>query len=659
MNFILPADKKLQFMPVRADKRPIHTEWQMARRDYDFSKAEAVGLVCGEISGNVEAIDFDLKYDLTGKLFQQFKNAVHEIDPTILPLMVVQKTVSNGFHFIYRCETIDGNLKLANRYATDQEKAKGDKVKVLIETRGEKGYIACDPTPGYKLIYGSFENIQTITPEQRQTLFSVAYSFNEVLQEYKHPKVERKQIKGLTPIDDYNDRADVVALLEKHGWTATGRRGSKTLMLRPGDTKAKQSGNYDHDKKWFSVFSTSTEFESQKPYQPYAVYTVLECNKDFKAVPRKLYEEGYGDREDTIQENRIEVPSIVSTSDDDYSFLATPDDYEEYLNRWRTGTFEMGKTTGIDALDKHYLFKEGDLVIVNGIDNVGKSTVIWYLSVLSNIHHNWKWLIFSSENKLGSIVRKLIEFYWSEPIHSMTDEQYEEGRKYVANNFDIIKCSDKLYNYQDILNMVTKASKRKKYHALMIDPYNSLKVDIPAKSKQQTYDYHYEAASVMQLYGKQNNISIYLNCHVGTVGARNKDNSGFTKAPQKEDTEMGVMFANKADQFITVHRITQHPTDWKYTEIHVRKVKETETGGRVTPYAMPVSLRMVVGACGFEWVPTRVDGTPGYNPVKQFHESRKPKDVNKFIEPIKQEYVSALQPSQTFDITTEAEEPPF
>lgn len=607
----------LQFMPIKTNKAPIYTEWQITKKKYDLSNCEAVGLVCGEISGNIEACDIDLKYDLTGNLFKEYKKAINSVDKTLLPKLVVQKTVSNGYHFIYRCEYIDGNKKLAQRYATAEESEKGEKVKVLLETRGEKGYIAVAPTHGYELVHGTFENIQTITVEQRNILFNVAYSFNEVIKEFvPAERIPKKQIKGLSPPEDYNDRGDVVGLLCKHGWKEVGTKGRKVLMQRPGDTKADHSGNYDTEKKWFSVFSTSTEFEAQKAYQPYAVYAVLECGGDFTKLPIKLYEDGFGDRLETTIENNISVPSKIDLTDDDYSFLATPADYDNYLDQWRKGTFEMGKSTGIPELDKYFRFKEGNLVIVNGIDNVGKSTVIWYLSMLSSMLHGWKWLIFSSENSVGSVIRKMIEFYWGEPIATMNETKYKIGKKYVEDNFDFIKVANDLYNYTDWINMMTKCLKKKKYHGAMGDPYNSFKIDNPTKTKNSTYEYHYEAASKLQLFGKNNNLSIWLNVHVGTTGARNTNPQGFTVAPQKQDTEMGVMFANKADDFLTIHRITQHETEWMMTEIHVRKIKETETGGRVTSRDKPVKLKMVNGLSGFQHF--------DYNPVHEWHKKENP-----------------------------------
>lgn len=618
----------IQFMPVLENKRPIHKQWEQTKKDYDFTNAKAYGLVCGEISGGIEAIDIDLKYDLTGKLFKEYKLAINQIDPTLLSQLVVQKTMSGGYHFIYSCDYIEGNKKLAERETTHEERhetyvrtlqhglyegkteqeakiiadkaSKTDKVRVLLETRGEKGFIACYPTKGYDLVYGDFFNIKKITVEQRNILINVAYSFNEVLKEAPvHKEIQKKDYKGLSPCDDYNQRADVVGLLESHGWSVVGKKGSKVLLKRPGDTKAEHSGNYDIEKNWFSVFSTSTDFQAQTPYLPYAVFCVLSNKSDYTSLPNVLYDLGYGERIEVIRDNKIEIPSSIDMSNDIIDFLVNSEDVDEYLKQWKDGTFEKGLPTGFEDLDKYFLFKEGDLVICNGIDNVGKSTVIWYLAMLSSLKHNWPWIIFSSENKGASVFKKLMEFYWCKMIKDMTDEEYRVAYEYVKENFAIIKCKDSLFNYKEIMDMIKKLLKRKKYKGAMIDPYNSLKIDVPLNSKQSTYEYHYEAASYMQLFGKNNDVSIYLNVHVGTTGARKKDNKGHTLAPQKEDTEMGVMFANKADEFLTIHRYTQKAEEFLFTEIHVRKVKELETGGGITPLDKPFKMMMIAGFTGF------------------------------------------------------------
>jgi hypothetical protein len=66
----------LQLIPINDKKIPLVKNWQNSTEDHNLDNAYGVGLVCGVISGNVEGLDFDLKYDLTGDLFDRYKRAV-------------------------------------------------------------------------------------------------------------------------------------------------------------------------------------------------------------------------------------------------------------------------------------------------------------------------------------------------------------------------------------------------------------------------------------------------------------------------------------------------------------------------------------------------------------------------------------------------------
>jgi predicted DNA-binding protein YlxM (UPF0122 family) len=501
----------LQFIPVNENKRPIPTDWQKAKKQYDLRNLKAVGLVCGRLSGGVEAIDIDLKYDLTGKLYERYKRQIHETDPTLLAKLVVQRTKSGGYHFIYRCTQIGGNTKLANRPTTKDEKqatfaktlkaeqAKGtdeikakeiaikaadnDKVRVLIETRGEGGQIVCHPSPGYEFVHGDFASIQDITPDQRETLFNIARQFNATQEEFKPHHPESKKQKGLTPFEDYNERGDIVGLLINNGWKEVGKRGAKVFFLRPGQTSAATSGNYDLDRRWFTVFTTSSQFEPEKAYLPYAVFAFLECSGNFTDASRKLYDMGYGDRLEKQKEVNQTTPSRISLIDDDFSFIAKDGDIDPYLDRARAGALPMGLTTGMPSMDKHFLFKEGSFNIINGFDNVGKTAFILFLAMLSALLHGWTWVLFIAENSSGYVTRKLMEFYWNKSIRDMNDMEYRIARQFVRDHFTLIKTEDDLYNYKDILNMVKKLQGRRVYKNVLIDPYNALKIELTNSSK--------------------------------------------------------------------------------------------------------------------------------------------------------------------------------
>jgi hypothetical protein len=65
------------------------------------------------------------------------------------------------------------------------------------------------------------------------------------------------------------------------------------------------------------------------------------------------------------------------------------------------------------------------------------------------------------------------------------------------------------------------------------------------------------------------------------------------------DVEGGGKFVNRADEFIVIHRYTQHETDWIFSDIHIRKVKELESGGRPTSLDQPIRMESMKFNTGF------------------------------------------------------------
>lgn len=339
--------ENLSIIPVNSDKTSpfLWKEFQTAlptqkQIETRFNQNTfGIAIICGKISEGLEIIDEDCKYDTTGNLHQNLKKLIDELAPGLYKKLVIETTMSGGYHLIYRCKNFEGNLKLASRPATSGELMKHprEKQKVLIETRGEGGYFVCAPTPGYSLVQGDFNYIHMLTEEERNTIIYAAQTFNQISSFHHEPSTKKSfNSKGLSQFEDYNKRGDCITLLEKHGWSIVGGNSEKVILKRPGDTKAKHSAYFDKDKNWFSVFSSSTEFETKKAYLPYAVFAVLECNGNFSEASSKLYELGYGERkvinhtikdaklieneelEDDLTEELINTPKI---SDEVYQAL--------------------------------------------------------------------------------------------------------------------------------------------------------------------------------------------------------------------------------------------------------------------------------------------------------------------------------------------------
>jgi hypothetical protein len=300
-------------LPVNTAKRPTVEAWTHYQHTkpsqseisnwFNGSKPETTGLaiIAGKVSGNVEVLDIDCKYDLTGALMEDFCSLVKEHLPELFAKLVIAKTVNKGFHVLFRVpvESIQGNKKLASRPAVADEAKSGDKVKVLIETRGDGGYIVAAPTAGYEWAQGTFKEIPLITANERDTLFTIARSFDQMpvktSPEQKRQTTEPNQKSSdVSAFEDYNERADIPALLESNGWKFSYQRGERIHYKRPGTTDSATSANFHTGLKLFYVFSTSTEFEAGRGYNPVQVYTQLEHSGDYSAASRALYAGGYG-----------------------------------------------------------------------------------------------------------------------------------------------------------------------------------------------------------------------------------------------------------------------------------------------------------------------------------------------------------------------------
>ena len=326
---------QLSVIPTKEDKRPALPAWtpyqsQRIKEDevedlFTGANVKGLAIICGAISGGLEVIDVDTKHDTTGSLWDELRALIEDNLPELYSRLVIAQTKSGGYHIYYRCSSIAGNLKLSTKKNRE----------VLIETRGEGGYVIAPPTPKYTYIQGEPGNIPTITPEDREILFSISKSFNE-LEEIK-PKVNTTtsttyNSTGLSPFEDYNQRGDIVGLLESKGWRVVNQRGERINLLRPGSTDSKTSGNYHTGLKVLRVFSSSTEFNPDKGYSPSQVFSLLECNGDNKLTYRRLLELGYGEPykgEDIIptqvKTERIKV-EVVNPVNRESSVISTPGD---------------------------------------------------------------------------------------------------------------------------------------------------------------------------------------------------------------------------------------------------------------------------------------------------------------------------------------------
>ena len=271
---------------------------------------------------------------------------------------------------------------------------------------------------------------------------------------------------------------------------------------------------------------------------------------------------------------------------------------DEFLEQARLNKIPQG--LGINNnLDNHLRFKKGSFNIILGHANVGKTYwVLWYFLALSKIHKK-RHLIYAAENSVNGLKRNLIELYAAKQIKDQAPKELEKNKAFIEEHFDFIDHK-KIWEINDFMKNVQSIDK--KYDSIMIDPINAFKKPRGVNA----HEHDYETASKLRLYAKKFETSIYVCMHASTESLRkvhpvNHTYAGLPVRPSGADAEGGGKWISRACDFITIHRYTQSQTNWMYTQVHVLKVKMTETGGSPTFFDEPVLFKLERGlafTCG-------------------------------------------------------------
>lgn len=249
---------------------------------------------------------------------------------------------------------------------------------------------------------------------------------------------------------------------------------------------------------------------------------------------------------------------------------------DKYLQDYKNGLIPQGLELGI-YLDDYLRFKRGQLNFILGHDNVGKSYwVLWYFLALA-VKHDLKFTLFMDENSVQTIMRDLVRMYLGKKIQDSSDKELAIAITKIENHFSFVSNLQR-YTPEELLEIF----KSKKSDAYLIDPFNGLKTAL-------SYSSNYDVLNDLKMFCKQNNATIYINAHPSTASGRRQANyekghtwEGHVTPPMKDDIEGGKSFSNKADDFIIIHRLISHETMNTTTLVDIRKVKDTDSGGKQT-----------------------------------------------------------------------------
>jgi len=254
----------------------------------------------------------------------------------------------------------------------------------------------------------------------------------------------------------------------------------------------------------------------------------------------------------------------------------------EYLMDYLNGRIKLG--LGIDCpLDEYLRFKPKQLCIILGHDNVGKTYWInWYFLTLS-VKHDLKWIIWSGENQSGQIVRNLIQILSGIPFKDLTEQDIIRYSTLIDQWFTFLD-NKLLYKPEQLLKIFEDSDAE----GCLIDPFTGLDRDM-------TWEGNYRFLNMAREFCNRTGKTIYINTHPTTESGRSGHLYpekhhwyGHLKPPLKDHVEGGKAFLNRCDDMIVIHRLIKHETMRYFTLVSIEKIKDTDTGGKLTLIDNPI-----------------------------------------------------------------------
>jgi hypothetical protein len=288
--------------------------------------------------------------------------------------------------------------------------------------------------------------------------------------------------------------------------------------------------------------------------------------KDFHDIAEKVYK-NYSDKACTSHFDKVGKPIETITKKEliyetiDITLPLTDVIYldsvrDSMLLSFKTGQ-SRGETTHFKIIDEHFRWKKGELTLMHGIMNQGKSTMVMQLCMMKAVFCDYKYAFFSPEqDPPDDFYDDLVHMYVGKntQVHynnQMTEDEYLKGMDFVRDHFFYIYPENESPTPEYINARFIEVIKKHKVNGCVIDPYNQLDNDI-RKSGGREDLYLSSFLSQQKRLAQQYQIFMIIVAH--PKGGLSKKTTGDYEKPNVYDLAGGAMWSNKCDNVLCTYR---------------------------------------------------------------------------------------------------------
>lgn len=266
---------------------------------------------------------------------------------------------------------------------------------------------------------------------------------------------------------------------------------------------------------------------------------------------------------------------------------------------YQTG-MKGGESTGFPSLDPHFTVRAREWTLVTGIPSHGKSAFLDALMVNMAIEKQWKWAVFSAENRpLERHAASLMAQYAGRPFGPglrtrISESEYQWARMFIQRHFRFLVPPDNDCTIDRIIGQCERLASGQPHawasdidggiQGVVIDPWNELDHSRPASLTET--EYISRTLTRIRRFARSYDVHVFIVAHPGKLAriktvARNGGEAETYPVPTPYDVSGSAHWRNKADNCLCVWRDVEQPGT---CEVHVQKVRFREVGsvGRVS-----------------------------------------------------------------------------
>ncbi|MFA8436782.1 MAG: DnaB-like helicase C-terminal domain-containing protein [Marinifilaceae bacterium] len=259
---------------------------------------------------------------------------------------------------------------------------------------------------------------------------------------------------------------------------------------------------------------------------------------------------------------------------------------KKILDNYKNGQ-PIGTTTHFPEIDEHWTWRLGEVSIITGFCNQGKSLLVGQLLLLKAIGDNWNHAIFCPEempsedyftNLIESYVGKSASKNQAKYNNYMTLNELNDAISNISPHFFLVNPPDN-HSIDNLIRHFTYLVEEKKVQTITIDPYNQIHHNMEPGEREDLYISRF--MTKLKKFAIEQNVAVLLIAHQNTPEIQRKE---INPKPSLYRIKGGGTFADKADNVLAIWRpfINTNPLDTsiKFMSLKIKKQKLTGIPGK-------------------------------------------------------------------------------